>query len=909
MRLLDIRLVNYAGIKAGTGLNELYIDLRPCRNNLLLIRGKNGGGKSTLLNAMSPFPDSNDSFIEGLQAIKELTYLLDDMQYHIIFDHTISRGKRNTVRAFIQKINTMGALELNPTGNITQFKEVIENEFGLDPNFMLLSSLSNDSRGIVDNTPTERMKYVMIGMSDINVYNDMNKTLSKRESSYKSIVNSLTAKIDNIGNYEALSSNLMSIDNRLAVIDNRLEELSNKISDLSAMIRVHDSDGSIQESYNTAINDYNSLNEMKNNIQNRIKSIITNNCKYISNDDIELCDDQYKKFSDIVSNLKQNIEDKKKQLDSKILKRDEEIQTLHLKISRLDSIKSKYDFIDLKNNIAKLTNEISKYEDMFNNLGIRNAISITKDEYITGIRVMREIKESIDALKSFTNHNIIDKTITYHILGKSNIGKSILNTKAELDDIELKLSKSYERMRYLEGLLDRLSILDKRPSSCKIDSCEFIKNALEIKSLNPEKEHLELCGITSALEAHKGDLEANLQEYEQIQYVARNIDIINRTIENNRFILEKMPNGHIFLDKNELYNRLINNDLFNDIDIILDKVQYANAFEEYKLCKENLKSLESEYMVYESKNEIITEISNDIERINKSIESMTSEIDETKSYVLENAEKLNKCIDVLNELSAIIPEKRELDNVQSSILVCNEKINSLSDSMKKISVYLNDVNVLENEKTNLIEQRKPLLRDRDSITFSLRQLDEYNRDLEYYNKYYNMARVLKRYSSPSKKSIQQLFISMYMSNTIETTNRLLGNMFGGRLELMKCIIDDNKFAIPAYSHESNMCIDDISSCSTSEKSMASMLLGFALMYQASVTYNIAKLDEIEFGLDSANRVAFPYVLENIRSQLGIEQIIMISHSLEMDKGSFDIIQLQPASDADEECGGNIIFKL
>lgn len=909
MRLLDIKLGNYNGIKSGTGLDELYIDLRNCRNNVLLIRGKNGGGKSTLLQAMSPFPDNNNSFIEGKNAYKELTYLLDNIIYHIVFTHNLSNnGKRNPPKAFIQKITENGPLELNPTGNITQYKEIIEMEFGLDPNFILLSSLSNDSRGIVDDTPAERMKYVMIGISDLDVYNNMNKKLSKKESTYKSLVNNLTAKIDNIGNYQNLSSNLNSINNRLSTIESNIEILRNKISDTNSMIKVHDPDGSIQELYNSTLSDLNILTNSKYNFENKINSIINNNCIYITNNDLQDIDHQYKNFTDIVNTIRQKIEDKQKYINSAIIKRDEEYQTLQLKINRLDSIKSEFNYLDIENTMKEFNNKIVEYEKLFSDIGIKNAISITKEEYSTGIKIMREIKDIINALRSFTILENIHSAIDYIKSGYS-IGQEIYTIKEDYDNTCLSIEKIKDRLQYLSVLIEKMSILNNRPKNCNINSCSFIKTALEIKEMNPDAEFNKLSNELHELEQHKIILEKNLEEKQDIQQVIRNIDIVNRTIENNILILAKLPNGNMFIDKNEFYNRLIINDSFSDIELLLEKVQYANAFEEYKYIKDNLKTLENEYKLYQSKNTIINEISDDIERINNSINSITKEIDDMREFINSNTNKLNKCLDILKELDLIIPLKNELLNTETSITICNEKLNNISDSMNKINMFLSDIDKLKMELNDLNSQREPLIKQRDNIVFSLKQLEEYNKELDVYMENYNLIRVLKRYSTPSKKSIQQLFISMYMGKTIQLTNNLLRRMFNGELELLPCIIEDNTFAIPVYSHASNMTIDDISSTSTSQKSMASMLLGFALMYQASSIYNIIKLDEIEFGLDTVNRMAFPLILESVRNEFGIEQIIMISHSLEMDKGSFDIIQLLPADEDDEEVGGNIIFKL
>ena len=74
MLLRRLRLVNYGGIYNGMNLYEINIDFTKCKNRIILIRGDNGSGKTTIEQALKPLPDSNGSFIAGKTAIKEIDY-------------------------------------------------------------------------------------------------------------------------------------------------------------------------------------------------------------------------------------------------------------------------------------------------------------------------------------------------------------------------------------------------------------------------------------------------------------------------------------------------------------------------------------------------------------------------------------------------------------------------------------------------------------------------------------------------------------------------------------------------------------------------------------------------------------------------------------------------------------------
>ena len=75
MLLKRLKLVNYGGIYNGMGLNEIEIDFTRCQHRIILIKGDNGTGKSTIESALKPLPDDNSSFIFGKDAMKEIEYI------------------------------------------------------------------------------------------------------------------------------------------------------------------------------------------------------------------------------------------------------------------------------------------------------------------------------------------------------------------------------------------------------------------------------------------------------------------------------------------------------------------------------------------------------------------------------------------------------------------------------------------------------------------------------------------------------------------------------------------------------------------------------------------------------------------------------------------------------------------
>ena len=145
-----------------------------------------------------------------------------------------------------------------------------------------------------------------------------------------------------------------------------------------------------------------------------------------------------------------------------------------------------------------------------------------------------------------------------------------------------------------------------------------------------------------------------------------------------------------------------------------------------------------------------------------------------------------------------------------------------------------------------------------------------------------------------------------MGKIIALANELLGLLFNGQFVIQPFVINDTEFRIPCLG--SGYLNDDISSMSSSQIGMISMILSFALLHHSSTKYNIIKLDEIDGPLDYNNRVYFMDVLNSIMDIMGTEQCIMISHNSELQIDNSDVILLKHNDTNSDYNRGNIIWR-
>lgn len=902
MRLKSATFKNLKPIYRSSGKKEIYIDFTKCIHKTTLIIGPNGSGKSTIINALQPLPESASLYIDGEEGEKILEYFCDDIIYVLRIVYPVNGyRKRVQTKAFIKKIMSDGTeFELNPNGNIGSYKDALYTEFKLDANFVSLSKLSMEDRGIVERAPNERKKYFGSMLEEVQVYNDINKAITKRSSVYKSMINSITAKIDNIGDREILNHELLSVENNMKNLQESIDYFTKIIADNESMIRVLDPDGSIQQNYAKLCTEQRRLESSINDVKIPLTRFSN---KYPDINSTVLRIEDIKKA---IQEINMSISLNKNRLSDYLASKEEDYSVIKAKQQKLDSLKSNFVVEDLKTRIEVLKSNIQRYLEIFDKIGIID-FNITKDEYIIGLNTLKQLQDMVITMRSFATQESILKSIE-----AIKYNTSVSSLKNDIDDKLDRLNKQKEtlnnQLSFYRGLLSTTDILSKRPSTCVDDACPFIKNAVESLNQQPkeniERIEIELDQLEKQIRetiSEKNDIDIMVETY---QY----IDRILRSIQNNSSILSKLPNGDIFGNIDKFLDSLINGSNFSEINSLYQYMQYSNVFELYKNEKEELTKLEYEYKLHENKIDIIEEIGKELESLYEKIKDIDIKIEEYHNTLSSLSQQKMAMEKELQNISSVKDLYEKLKELEERLEMVN---NQITQSMINMNQIQNNIKTINTANENLMTNKsdiKPLQDRRDSIKFKLQQLEEYEKELDTFNQKYNIIEMIKKYSSPTKGGIQMIFMKLYMGKTLELTNILISYFFQGELQLLPYVINENEFRIPCKNINSSVINDDISSCSSAEKSMISMILSFALLRQCSTKYNILMMDEMDATLDQRNRANFIKVVDEIMEKLDVENCILISHSSEIDMSNVDTILLQEKeNNMYGYNNGNVIF--
>lgn len=904
MRLRRAVFRGLIGVYRSSGLKEITIDFTRCKHKITLITGPNGAGKSTILNALNPLPDSQSVYLDNMSCFKEIEYIMNDgTVYQIHIDYPVNAfGERKTTKAFLRKCVDGVFIDLNQNGNVGSYKDAIYNEFKLDPNFVSLTKLSSEDRGLVDKTPAERKKYVANVVSSTEVYNNIYKTLNKRSSIFKSMMNSIVAKIDSIGNADNLSGALSNTDAKLKILEQQKDDLTKKLADAEAMIRLSDPNGTIR-------NEWIELQRQIASVQDRIQTLemFINKNKdqdyYQYVDTCEKCSEYCNSLDSLLKEFNDKIEQKQKEIMDTLVSREEEAKALQLKQNRLKSLTSEYDYDTLLSEINKLKASIANNVAVLESVGLSEDTTITKEEFVSGINIIKTIREQISVIRSYAYEDQIQKAIEY-IKTNFNIIAEREKIKQMTEELSDKLSKTNSDIMYYNNLKSLTDVLVNRPADCSIDNCSFIKNALEAQKQDPDNNLRILGEAEKELREKLFELEKADNNYFEISNIISDINVVVRSAQNSGSILNKIPYGEEFSNIDNLLEMISTGRQFSEFDKLYSFLDCVNVLEELRYNKDRLNKLETEFKIFESKNTLIEELNNDIN-------SIISKLKTADDLITNNNEEIKLLQNQIKEAGSMFTiassfrdkylELAELEDLRKDL---SDRVTVLEVNMSNIETAVKNANAIDSELKRVTDEIEPIIAQRDEIKYSLHKLDEYMSELEMYTQKFNVVELLKKYSSPTKDGIQNLFVEVYMGQTLSIANSLLKIMFD-KLELMKYQINEKEFKIPCRSLESTIVNDDISSCSTSEKCMIGLSLSAALLKQASPIYDILELDETDGGLDQDNRANFPSFIDTAMDILGMSNCIMISHASESVLSNIDIICLGRVGN--ELPNGNIIF--
>lgn len=883
MKIVRIRMVNFIGVFDGTGQTEIEIVFpQDADARMILLLGRNGSGKSTIMSHLQPFWESKDDratqILEGEDGLKEIDIQDGDILYKI---RHVYNGKTNKVKSFITKVVAgHDDEELNPNGGVRAFVDKLAEVLDITNDFFKVGRIGSNVNSFVEMNSSDRKKYISRFLPNIDPYLEAHKVVGVKHRDMKKLVAFLSDELSKLDTLDNLQTSEESSENALESIRTTLASTQERISAINAILQEIDPDGTLKA---------NPVNPYMAELSKLQDTIIEDEAKltaYIeqyptfSELDEDKSDTMLTNFNAQLSNneskselLNQNKHSATEDLDrssSDLARKEREMSNNSTNINGVPELEEMLEkaTAELAESNSAFEEMSSKYDHLFGEFTHADIMEVSSK--------MDSICESISNLKASLSETTLERIREMYSAGNW--------TKAYLEGIAsraLRRKESEESLvnrknvvlSTLESQIKQAEILEKRPSNCRIDTCAFITSALRYKDAETT-----LKEETLLRDSAKVALREATEELEVIDEMETFFDGCERLRAGTKKFLK--------LTKFEVFKHFDSIETFAELalsppDVI--RVQFS--------CKEEIRF-------------VLAKVS--IKEIETNIETITSKLEAAKAST-SLAVSIKKDVDSLKNSVAILQERvdnfeSEANDLRASTLTINRKKQIVQDvkdllvSCRESKTRFEEVNELFSDAEEQVKRVKELLSElktldeaktADEAELNIRQatLDEVRLKITRYNEYTTRKEDLEdkllilqniRMATDPVKGIPITMIDDYLVGVEQVANRLLDMSYNGGFRI-NFNLNEKEFLIEVQKENGNSC-GDVLIASQGQQAMTSTTLSFAIYQQALGRYNILCLDEIDATLDEVNRRVFLEIIRKQIDSLGLEQVFIISHN-------------------------------
>lgn len=863
MKILYLKLTNFINIVTAFNTETIEIDFSKSNNNVVLLTGPNGSGKTSILSCLHPFPTNGNMDVRSDNPIivprengyKEI-HISDGDDLYVIQHFYTRNSDKHIIKSYIQK----NGVELNDNGNVTSFKEIVEKELGLEQDYMKLTRLGSNVTNFIDMKRQERKNFTGKIISEADIYLSYHKKIMADKNKVNIQINHTSDLIRRL-----------QVDD-LGELKKAQKSLQHQIEDLTAKIEKANSELSVLQ---YQLNDCGDIPAMRDRIQEKEKEL-----KHIQK---ALARASEIKIS--ISTLKSMIEEAKIAILKAKSSLDTNVITRTGILNQLDSIANEIDSI--RREIARIEDD-QNVKDMEANIELlRETIRRrAKESGIAGYVRPCSKAEMEDLIKMLDK--CMDILLSTYELGKGPIQKAVsfFHTKTDIEKYTRENREKIKRNR-MQSLCEQvyaeiskdIGLLGpdcKNPSGCRV--YDFYQRIYEYATQAPDK----------VIE------DETFLAYTKMAY--NNIQTVLKYLRDYHDIFEKMP--ECIKDQfmmSTVLTHICNMEWIYDKDIIFHELGLITDDELQDADLEELSRQKSMLAQYKKANSNIEYFQNKLEELINSRTTLMGQLDEVKETInslnREIAEKEASVSDYEDMVVAMEHEdevETEFNDLKSKLTLASQ----LSLQIREKTSVLNDLQFRKNKMSKTHQDNEFRIENYKRYKKDLDELSSKFTDLEY------LARALS-----SREGIPLIFIQAYLKDIKDIANQLLDVVYDGDLHLEDFEITADEFGIP-YSTKGTT-VKDVIYASQGERSFISLALSFALTYKSISKYNIMLLDEIDATLDISNREKFLHVLEMQIDMIHAEQVFVISHNDMFNAYPVDIVDTRNRTSSNAELASYI----
>ena len=827
MKIVYLKLVNFIGVKAATGLNEIEFKYEQMKQPIIQIYGKNRCGKTVMIQQHHPFSSINltgdergdlSLIIPGEIGCKKIVYEIHGQVY--VITHTYRpTGKSHTVSSSI----VHNGQELNPTGGVTSFNTLIEKIMGINKYVFQFIINGTNLTSFAGMGMTQRKNLLNKAMG-IDIYDKIHKLATEDYRFTNKLITSLNQTkeflLQTYGSYETLFATLDSKRSDHEKLLAEIQQMKSGIDALSGTIRTIEQQNPEVEMHQ--------LNSQRVSYKNAVDEI---GGTYDPTMHDQLVDEQIQ-LNQRLSQLK---------ADRQILMN--EIDGLYEKKHNIESViqsikKAKSDYEEMERVISGLKEKIDS-------IHIELQVGASSQFMFGMLSVAQSINTSAQEIVSSLTHEHLEILVKM-VLENVDVAAVLMTEGASLMDSE----KEKSIISYIHSMLQ--SVEGDIPDECNVPNCLYRKQAESLQT------YFKAFHATSKGKFTRYDLEQMDHAYKNVQTIRRliSMDLPDdlREMFNIRTIMKNLLEKNCGVDVTYLKYMIEEATKQEQLNQYIK--QYTDSQATLEVMKQNVSltidtgdDTETVTQLIRAKEEQKAELERQMEQLSDQIADS-----DRKRMMIASIQKI--------DINAVETRYAQLFNLVEKLNAARLEHAALTD-------------VYRRSCTEEVAMRTELDKLEKAFDQFVKTTAEIERHMENDTKFKAIAE-----ATSSTKGIPVLAIRDTVDRAINTANRLLNVMYDGEIELLRPVIDESQFTLP-FRCGSNQSAD-IKYGSQSESTLLSLALSLSLA-SSMTQYNIPLVDEIDAYLDSSIRDDFILMLSNMMASLGMEQMFLISHNLQKDQ--------------------------
>lgn len=868
MKITKLIVKNFAPIFTAMGKRYVEIDMSGQKNRIILLIGLNGTGKTTILSLLNPnaYPGTFDVrngkefILENEDGYKEIHYSHNGSLY-IIKHHYLFKNDKG-IKSFISK----DGVELNPNGNSNSFHTLIQMELSVEPDFFRLLRLGSNVAGFIDMKAGERKVFMGDLMKDVNMYIQLHKKVSEDSRLIKSLMRSIITKITKlkvINEKEELRT-LEAKENSLVTLRKNYDNISTEIGRINGAMDTLIPQGfdnfnnelkSLNREYSTLnlslVNAKDKLGEMFLIIHGTVESTISNiNTTMQDNENS-------------INVNKSKIEFFFNQLNSLNIQKEEKESNLRYISSELEYDKLKLHFMGLNKTKTSLGKKFKDFKPMCN-----------KDEMLRSLAIMQEINQIISSINDYNQSSI--RTVVDLFINRYDVDKVVREKVSAIDDDITGLSFKLNKAKLHEKSEDTLYVLYvPEENNCECPYKKYYDDHQDAPETESERKKLN-SKLLSLEDARNITL--------SFQDISKKIEYIFMVIKSNADLVKKVPDE--FFNITNILNSIRVSVPFYDEDHITNYISLLEEYDTFIDLDRQIQEAKKEMTFIEKNGGSLVTLQSEVSYVTDQIIITEKELDNLKIINLNMIKENNRLSTLLDEYIIYQGYKEKVAKVEGDVLITSNLLKEQVIIRERILEFLNSIRYSKGELLSVDSDIKDTENEINDIKFRLKEFKNLTEEKRILDEWFDEIDTIREALS-SNKGIPLLFIQVYLKNTKNIINQLLGSIYNGELEIDELVINEKEFRIPYI--KKGITVSDASYCSQGERTFISLALSFALIEQSFKEYNIMLLDEIDATLHIKFRQLFISILERQLDVIDAEQTFVITHNNMFDNYPVDVI--------------------